>query len=134
MHPNARNQGSLVDPSLYKWGTAGRSRQQIANEAGRTELTGDGWPGDCVEHEFATMVAEIVTSKSALLRDGYERFDCDSLLIYQNQTLPCLDMKNAPSRTQKTVAPLLGSSGFRNVYVDDGQRILELTATGSRVL
>ena len=134
MHPNARQPGSLVDPSLYKWGTAGRTREQIAEEAGRTELTGDGWAGNSVEREFAAMVADIVRSKSAKLRDGYDRFDCDSLLIYQNQTLPCLDIQGARRHAENAVAPLLGSSGFRNVYVDDGKRILELTATGSRIL
>ena len=134
MHPNAQRQGSVVDPSLYKWGTAGRSRQQIADEAGRTELTGYGWVGDSVEHEFAVMVAEIVSEKSEKLRDGYERFDCDSLLIYQDQTLPFLNMEGARSFAEPKVAPFLGPSGFRKVYVDDGLVILELTATSSRVL
>ena len=91
MHPNARNQDPVVDPSLYKRGTAGRTRRQMADEAARTKLTGYGWVGDSVEREFAAMAADIVSSKSAKLFDGYERFDCDSLLIYQNQTLPCLD-------------------------------------------
>ena len=134
MHPNARRQNSVVDPSLYKWGTAGRPRQQIANEAARKELTGNGWVGDSVEREFAAMVADIVEGKSAKLRDCYERFDRDSLLIYQNQTLPCLNIKIARRLAETTVAPFLNSSGFDYVYVDDGENILEFTATGSRVL
>ena len=121
MHPNVRNQDSVVDPSLYKWGTAGRTRRQMADEAARTKLTGYGWVGDSVEREFAAMAADIVSSKSAKLFDGYERFDCDSLLIYQNQTLPCLDIEGARHRAKNTMAPLFGSSGFHNVYVDDGE-------------
>ncbi len=128
MHPNARNQDSVVDPSLYKWGTAGRTRRQMADEAARTKLTGYGWVGDSVERQFAAMAADIVSSKSAKLLDGYERFDCDSLLIYQNQTLPCLDIEGARHRAKNTMAPLFGSSGFHNVYVDDGEGILEFTA------
>ena len=40
------------------------------------------------------MVADIVQTKSDKLRHGYKRFDDDCLLIYQNQTLPLLDLKN----------------------------------------
>ena len=127
MHPNARNQDPVVDPSLYKRGTAGRTRRQMADEAARTKLTGYGWVGDSVEREFAAMAADIVSSKSAKLLDGYERFDCDSLPIYQNQNLPCLDIEGARHRAKNTMAPLFGSSGFHNMYVDDGERILEFT-------
>lgn len=134
MHPNARQPGSIVDPSLYKWGTEGRSRQQIANEAGRTELTGDGWIGDSVEQEFAAMVADIVSRKSAKLRGGYERFSRDSLLIYQNQILPCLDLEAAQRHAETAVTPLLGSSGYHALYVDDGENILEFTVANSRLL
>ena len=80
------------------------------------------------------MVADIVQTKSDKLRDGYKRFDDDCLLIYQNQTLPLLDLKKAAGYALSKVAPLLDSSGFRKVYVDDGQRILELTATVFRIL
>ena len=135
MHPNARQSGSLVDPSLYRWGTAGRTREQIAEEAGRTELTGDGWAGDSVEREFGAMVADIVRSKSAKLRDALR-----PVRLRQLADLPEPDSavprhpRRAGVNAENAVAPLLGSSGFRNVYVDDGERILELTATGSRIL
>ena len=133
-HPNARSPDSVVDPSLYKWGTEPRERQQIARETARTELTGDGWVGNSVELEFAAMIADIVSNKRDKLCDGYDRFECDSLLIYQNQTLPCLDIVDARDRAESKLAHLLGSRGFQRVYVDDGERILEFTTTGSRIL
>lgn len=136
MHPNARQPSSVVDPSLYRWGTEGRSREQIAEEAGRKGLTGDGWVGvDVFECEFAEMVADIVRRKTAKLRDGYERFDRDCLLIYDNQTFASLDETVTRRYAQDKLRPLWASSGFHTVYVvDDGQKVLELTARGSRVL
>ena len=134
MHPKARIPGSVVDPSLYKWGAEGRPRQQIAKEAGRTELTGDGWPGDSVEQDFTASVVDVVRRKSLKLRSHYERFDWDCLLIHQNQTLPCLDIERARRSTEAALAPYWPSSGFHTVYVDDGGPILAFTATGSRVL
>ncbi len=80
------------------------------------------------------MVVDKVDSKSLKMRSHYERFDCDSLLIYQNQTLPCLRIGKARRCAETKLAPLLGSSGSHAVYVDDGERILEFTAVGSRVL
>ena len=134
MHPKARIPGSLVDPSLYKWGAEGRPRQQIAEEAGRTRLTGDGWAGDSVEQDFTASVVDVTHRKSLKLRSHYERFDCDRLLIYQNQTLPCLDIEQARRSTEAALARYWRFSGFHTVHVDDGDSILEFTATGSRVL
>ena len=135
MHPHASNPKSVVDPSMFKWSTRGRrTRKQIRDEAARTELTGDGWPGDSPEREFATIIADTVMAKHTKLIDGYERFDSDNLLIYQNQTLPCLDVECARHHAEHKVASLLHPPGFHRVFVDDGERILEFTAAGSRVL
>ena len=35
VHPAAQKDGAVVDPSLYRWGTAGRPKSQIREEAGR---------------------------------------------------------------------------------------------------
>lgn len=134
MHPNARNRGSVIDPSLYPWGTAGRPRGQIADEAGRLELTGDGWVGCGVEQEFVESVLDVVRKKTVKLRSHYERFHSDNLLIYQNQTLPCLDIDQARCGTAAALASYWAPLAFRTVYVDDGNRILEFTAANSQVL
>lgn len=134
MHPNTRNPNSVVDPSRFKWGTAGRTRKQIRNEAARTELTGHGWGGDSPEREFAEIVADTVSAKRAKLISRYERFDRDCLLIYQNQPLPCPDVGRARRHAENKVAPLLGPPGFHKVYVDVDERIVEFTAIGSRIL
>ena len=133
-HPNARNRDSVIDPSLYPWGAVGRTRRQIAAEAGRSELTGYGWVGDSVEREFVKSVCDVLQSKSRKLRSHYERFDSDRLLIYQNQTLPCLDIEQARLRTEAALESCWESEGFDRVYVDDGDLILEFTLSDSRVL
>ena len=134
MHPNAQNPNSVVDPSRFKWGTEGRTRKQIRNEAAQTELTGPGWGGDVPEREFAAIIADTVNAKRAKLISSYERFARDSLLVYQNQPLPGLDVECARRHAEIKVAPLLGPPGFHKVFVDVDECIVEFTATGSRVL
>ncbi len=134
VHPNAREGGSVVDPSLYKWGAHGRPSQQIAEEAGRTELTGDGWAGDSVEREFAESVVDLVDRKNRKLRSLYEKLDSDRLLIYHNQTLPCIDFGSALSYTKDALAHRWGPSAFDTVYVHVFDRIFRFTADDSRVL
>ena len=79
MDDAAKEDGTVIDPSLYKWGTPRRPAQQIHEEAGQRRLSGDGWAGDSVEHEFARSVIDVVWRKHDKLHSHYRRFDRDEL-------------------------------------------------------
>ena len=58
MHPAAQRDDTVVDPSLYKWGTQGRPKSQIREEDGRTQLSGLPWTGD---HAWAGFMGDTDT-------------------------------------------------------------------------
>ncbi|WP_233357026.1 hypothetical protein, partial [Vibrio cholerae] len=92
-------QGSVIDPSLFKWGCEERNTQELRDIALQTELTGDGWVGDNVEREFTQSIFDIVKRKDKKLKGHYRRADIDILLIYHNQTSPDLRINSALSYT-----------------------------------
>ena len=134
MHPASQAHGSVIDPSLYKWGVTGRSSRRIRHEVQRTRLTGLGWAGDSVETEFAQSVIDIVQRKHAKLRTKYARFDLDQLLVYHSQPSPCIDMDKAIARTAVRLAEYWSADGFDAVYVHKYDRMLEFTKDASRIL
>ncbi|OBU35958.1 hypothetical protein CTM76_00690 [Photobacterium phosphoreum] len=89
--PEAQNEKSVLDPSLFKWGQASRSTKELRQIAAKEKLTGTPWVGDCVEREFAQSIADTVSAKRDKLITHYKRADIDVLLIYHNQSSPALD-------------------------------------------
>ena len=134
MHPAAQEDGAVVDPSLYKWGTQGRSKSQIREEAGRTQLSGYGWAGDSVEREFGQSIIDVVQSKSLKLSSHYERYDSDHLLIYHNHPSPAINIDKARMFTIKSLAKYWGESGFDTVYVHKYNWMLYFTKDVSGML
>ena len=117
VHPAAQRDGAVVDPSLYKWGTQGRSRSQIREEAGRTQLSGYPWMDDSVEQEFAQSIRDVVFEKHGKLRSHYARFDSDHLLIYHNQPSPQIHIDKARLYTADILVDYWNRFGFDTVYV-----------------
>ena len=134
MHPAAQKDGAVVDPSLYKWGTQRRSKSQIREEAGRTQLSGYGWAGDSVEREFGQSIIDVVRSKSLKLRSHYERYDSDHLLVYHNHPSPAINIDKARMFATKSLADYWGESGFDTVYVYKYNWILYFTKDASGML
>ncbi|MCG9731357.1 hypothetical protein L1D44_16295 [Shewanella sp. Isolate13] len=63
----AKNENSVLDPSLFKWGQPERSTKELKLIASRNELTGEPWVGDRVEVEFAQSIFETVVIKDKKL-------------------------------------------------------------------
>ena len=133
MHPNARQDGSVIDPSWYKWGTEGRSRRQIAREAASKRLSGPGWASDSVEREFAQSVVDEVHRKHLKVA-SYVRYDSDRLLIYHNHSSPCIDIDHAIAHTRRALADYWSLSGFDMVYVHKDRWMLAFSKDISGVL
>ena len=134
MHPAAREEGSLVDPSLYKWGTEGRPKSQIREEAGRKQLSGYGWSGDSVEREFGRSIVDEVQRKNLKLHSHYERYDNNYLLIYHNHPSPAIDIEKAQMYAAKSLESYWGQSGFDTVYVHKYNWMLYFTNHSSGIL
>ena len=134
VHPAAQKDGAVVDPSLYRWGTAGRPKSQIREEAGRKQLSGDGWVGDDVEWEFGQSIIDVVRSKDEKLQCHYARYDSDHLLIYHNQPSPLIDIDKARDYAAKCLVDYWSQSGFDTVYVHKYNSILYFTRASSGIL
>ena len=64
MHPAAREEGSLVDPSTVQVGHRGDVQsRRFAKRPGAKQLSGYGWGSDSVEREFARSVVDEVQRK-----------------------------------------------------------------------
>ncbi|EJX7572574.1 hypothetical protein [Vibrio cholerae] len=121
--PEASIQGSVIDPSLFKWGCEERNTQELRDIALQTELTGDGWVGDNVEREFTQSIFDIVKRKDKKLKGHYRRADIDILLIYHNQTSPDLRINSALSYTEARLAEYW-SEGFDLVCVVKDEHLM----------
>jgi len=81
---------SRSDPGETKKTAKDLIREIEANDAG------EGWAGDSVEREWVEAIFYFVKQKvDKLLKDGFEKFDKDWLLIYDNWSLPALDREKA---------------------------------------
>ena len=134
MHPDSHADGSVIDPSLYKWGATGRTTRRIRDEVRRTRLSGPGWAGDSVEREFAQSIADVVESKHAKLCSNYDRFDRDWLLVYHNQPTPCIDIDKAVGHAAHRLAGYWGQGGFAIVWVHKHDQMLRFAKGASDLL
>lgn len=134
VHPAAQRDGAVVDPSLYKWGTEGRPRSQIREEAGRTQLSGYPWTDDSVEQEFAQSIRDVVLTKDSKLRSLYARFDSDRLLIYHSQPSPLIHIDKARLYTADILADYWNRFGFDTVYVHKYNWMLSFTKDRSEIV
>ena len=116
-HPAAQEDDAVVDPSLYKWGTQGRSKSQIRNEAARKQLSGLPWMGDSVEQEFAQSISDVVHGKHRKFLSHYAKYDSDHLLVYHNQPSPKIDIDKARVFTANILVDYWNQRGFDTVYV-----------------
>ena len=134
VHPIAQGDDAVVDPSLYKWGTQGRPRSQIREEAGRTQLSGHPWMDDSVEQEFAQSIIDVVRLKHRKLQSRYVRHDTDRLLIYHNQPSPIIDIDKARVYTVTILADYWSQLGFDTVYVHKYNWMLYFTKEASNII
>ena len=134
VHPAAQGNDAVVDPSLYKWGTQGRPKSQIREEAGRTQLSGHPWMRDSVEQEFAQSIKDVAFEKHCKLRSHYTRFDSDRLLIYHNQPSPQIHIDKARVYTAEILLDYWNQLGFDAVYVHKYNWMLSFTKDASKIV
>ena len=134
VHPAAQGEHAVVDASLYKWGTQGRPKSQIREEAGRTRLSGLPWMDDSVEREFAQSIKDVVLEKGCKLRSHYTIFDSNRLLIYHNQPSPGIHIDKARAYTADILLDYWNQPGFDTVYVHSYNWMLSFEQVASEVI
>lgn len=134
MHPLAQQDDAVVDASLYKWGTQGRSRSQIREEVKRTKLSGAPWMGEDVEQEFARSINDVVHQKHSKLLSHYRRYDSDRLLIHHSQASPAIDIDKALIYTTTILADYWNKRGFDAIYVHKYHWMLCFTREVSEII
>lgn len=138
-HPAAQRDDAVVDPSLYRWGTEGwgterRSKSQIREEAGRTQLSGVPWESDSIEKDFAQSIKDAVVEKDRKLHAQYTRFDSDRLLIRYSQPSVGIHIDKARIYTAGTLVDYWNQLGFDTVYVHELRWMLVFTKDGSEII
>ena len=134
VHPAAQGDHAVVDPSLYKWGTQGRPKSQIREEAGRTQLSGHPWMRDSVEQEFAQSIKDVVFEKHYKFCSHYTKFISNRLLIYHNQPSPQIHIDKARVYTAKILVDYWNQLGFDAVYVHKCNSMLSFTRAASEIV
>lgn len=103
-YPNAP-----LEPDHFRWGIPRLASKEILRilERSQNRLTGMGWVGDSVEHEWAGAIAESCYTKSEVLNSNrFGEYPCNWLLIYDNVPQAALDLQlGVKYLVQNLVAP-----------------------------
>lgn len=95
---------------------------------------GGGWVGDSVEREWAEAMFHFIEQKVAkLLNDGFERFDKDWLLIYDNWSLPAPERHKAAPILLKLVTESGDLEEFERIFIITGKYICEIASAGKQL-
>ena len=128
-----------LDLSLFRPGTPRRSTQELrtileGSRYSETEETvedknefdpvqlrpmGPGWAGDGAERDWAEAMHKVIETKVASAKKpGYVRFAETWLLVYDNLSLPMLNVARAAGLLQPKLTPLWGQSAFQQIFIE----------------
>ncbi len=111
-----------------------KKRSELLEEI-QADVPGPGWAGDSVEREWAAgMVYFVKTKLTELQKPGFERFDNDWLLIYDNFCLPSVERERASEYLRSLIAESDALSQYERVFVASDARLCEISINGVRVL
>lgn len=130
--PEAMTNDSVIDPSLFKWGSPKKSLQKLREIVSRKELTGPGWEGDEVEIEWSSAITDTITKKTKkLLSEGFQKYNENWLSIYDNANTFALDIDKASAYIIEALRDYWLSKCFDAVFIETSKLILKLTQTNS---
>jgi hypothetical protein len=106
------------------------SKQLIAEiEADRS---GPGWVGDSVEREWATAMAHFISQKVASAnRAGFELFEQNWLLVYDNWTAPSLEREKGLMLLRTELQAVDPWRVFSRIFILDEKVLLEIASDTS---
>lgn len=116
--------------SRHKPGESEKKAKQLIKEIDADEA-GDGWVGDSVEREWADAINHFVLEKKLkIAKDGFDRYDENWLLVYDNWPLPVVNREKA----SRILHPVLLDSGafedFNLIFVMSDKYLIEFSSAG----
>ncbi len=124
-----REKGNRPDQFFISHHHPGETRKSAKDLVEEIEANqpGNGWAGDSVETEWADAMFHFIEQKVATLRkDGFERFEQDWLLIYDNWPLPAVDRRKAACCLREFVNRSGVLNEFARIYIITGKYVLEI--------
>jgi len=114
--------------SRHQPGELRKSKKELIEEI-EANHAGDGWTDNSVEIDWAGVMFHSIEQKVIkLLKVGFERFDQDWLLIYDNWSLPRVDRKKASTFLNEYAAKSNALYEFARIYIITGQYLCEVDA------
>lgn len=116
--------------SRHKPGESEKKAKQLIKEIDADEA-GDGWVGDSVELEWADAINHFVLEKKIkIAKDGFDRYDENWLLVYDNWPLPAVNREKAA----RILLPVLLDGGgfeeFNLIFAMSDKHLVEFSSAG----
>ncbi len=120
---------AVIDLSLFRPNSPRKTIQELRKIIAASTLMGPGWAGNAAEKDWATSIADVVSSKKAKLgKAGYRKFPRNWLAIYDNLPLPNVNLVDAVALLVPKIEPLWGQEPwFDAVFIEHGPVIVEIT-------
>lgn len=116
--------------SHHQPGERKKSAKELIEEI-KANNPGTGWAGDSVEREWAEAMSHSIERKAVtLMKAGFERFDDDWLLIYDNWSLPALERHKAAQFLSDLVTENKTLEKFGRIFVITGKFVCEIYDSG----
>lgn len=126
--PEAGLDESILDPSLFKWGSPKKSLKELRSIASEKKLTGPGWDGEEIEVEWSTAIFDTIKKKSAkLISKGFKKYKENWLSIYDNANSFAIDIDISISIIAKELSKYWSNESFDKIYVETGKLIIEIS-------
>ena len=97
----------------------------------RLRPTGPGWAGDGAERDWAAAMHKVIETKVVSAQKlGYMHFDENWLLVYDNLSLPMLNVPRAAERLLPRLVPLWVRSVFEQFFIEHGKEFIRIWRDG----
>lgn len=122
---------AVLEPEFFGWNAPDRTDAEIMEilQASQVHLIGQGVYGYSIEEKWITGIEERISSKTKnFSKTGFEKFDKNWLLIYDNQTNDYLDMSYVSHKLSPYIANYWNSNNptFDKIFIDSGEHFFKL--------
>lgn len=119
----------FLEPGHFRWDAPKLTTDEMRSLLRQDQLSSPPWVGDRAEREWALCIQSVVKSKLVKLANpGFSHFPENWLSIYDNLSLPNIDLKKALSFLQPALANFWSRSPtFAAVYIEHGSVIVRLS-------
>lgn len=118
--------GGHLEPSSFKWDTPERTKSEILEilKKSQVRLIGQGYTGNQIEAEWSKGIVECIINKTVKLnKNGFDAFDKNWLLIYDNQTRAFLDKEYVSNKINLLLSDYWKDNQdikFEKIFIESG--------------